>query len=112
MRLIYLAHPYGGDPENITRSAELAEKLTKQYTHTHFINAVGHFAGFAGLKDEKWIMHACLDLLQRCDALWVGPGWETSPGCGQEIAEARKMGMAIVYIVDKRPTQGQEATDD
>ena len=100
MKLIYLAHPYGGKAENAMKSVVLEYKLIEKNASCHIFNAVKYFMTYKGFKSEKQIMAICLDMVTRCDELWVAPGWKDSPGCGKEIEEATKNGIRARYLTE------------
>lgn len=98
MKLIYLAHPYGGKPENICKAVDLGTDLQTEYEDYHIFNAAYYFCKYHGVFNEERIMQMCLDMVGRCDALWLAPGWENSPGCNAELVEAQRAGLAVRYL--------------
>ena len=46
--------------------------------------------------------------LRVCDVLFVTPGWETSGGTKAEIAEARRLGIPVVFAMDEIDQAGRE----
>ena len=102
MKLVYLAHPYGGNVTNVYKSKILANYLNynKIYPGVNIFNAVAYFFEYAQLKTEVEIMAMCIDMLGRCDELWLAPGWEDSPGCKAEIEHATKLGMRVKYLLN------------
>lgn len=102
MKLIYLAHPYGGKMENIARSIDLASKLTLEYPNFHIFNAVKYFSQFKDVFSEDDIAQRYLDMITRCDELWLAPGWETSKGCKAELLEIQRVGKPVRYLKEKR----------
>lgn len=100
MKLIYLAHPYGGSVENGIEAVLLEYRMMSKHHGKHIFNAVRYFSYFAGFLPESEIMRNCLDMVSRCDELWAAPGWENSPGCRAEIEEATKLGIKIRYLTE------------
>lgn len=100
MKLIYLAHPYGGKPENVCKGVDLGAMLQMEYEHLHIFNAVYYFCKYKGVMDEEQIMRMCLDMVGRCEELWVAPGWRDSPGCKAEIEQATRIGIRVKYLVN------------
>ena len=101
--IAYLAHPYGGKPDNITRASALRQKLQQNRPDVTIFSPVEHFSPLQGLVDEPQVMRHCLVILGRCDALWVAPGHDRSLGCALEIAYAHAHEITVVYL---------EAADD
>lgn len=98
MKLVYLAHPYGGENENFHRSCDLTTILTERHPKYHIFNAVRYFVQFKHYLNEGEIMTRCLDTLSRCDQLWLAPGWMESKGCLEEYMEATRLGLPIKYV--------------
>ena len=96
--IAYLAHPYGGNPENISRAAALRQKLQQNRPQVTIFSPVEHFSPLQGLVDEPQVMRHCLTILGRCDALWVAPGHDRSLGCAKEIAYAIAHGVPVVFL--------------
>lgn len=49
------------------------------------------------LRDERYWCEATLEIMRRCDALFVGPGWEDSRGTLAEIREALQIGKPVFF---------------
>lgn len=96
MKMIYLAHPYGGITENVCASTDLERKLDND--NLHVFNAVAYFHRYKYFLTEEKIMERCLDTLCRVDELWMADGWETSKGCRKEHEFAKKLGIKVVYL--------------
>lgn len=106
MKLVYVAHPYGGDPENLARARRWLAWL------------LGHpdFAGCGFVAD--WILtcellvetvdnrsrglEVDLELVRRCDVL-VLVGGRVSPGMEQELLIARAHRKGIIDLTDLGP---------
>lgn len=41
------------------------------------------------------------EILKRCDAVFVVPGWENSEGTKKELKEAQSKGIPIFYTIDE-----------
>ena len=94
----YLAHPYGGKPENVTRAAQLRTRMQQRWPEVTIFSPVEHFSPLQGLVDEPQVMRHCLGILGRCDVLWVAPGHDRSLGCAKEIAYAIAHGIPVVFL--------------
>lgn len=93
IKLIYLAHPYGGKDENIQSAKKIHELLGG-----HIFNPVMYYPMLKELYPESVIMELCLDMLSRCDELVVCEGWENSLGCQMEIEHAKALNKSIRYF--------------
>lgn len=98
MKLIYIAHPFGGDPENVTKvEAIILDFVLKMPDHTFYSPL--HATGFLYTElDYLAGMEHCFEMLSRCDELWLCEGWENSRGCILERAFALGKGIPIKFI--------------
>jgi nucleoside 2-deoxyribosyltransferase len=103
--LIYVAGPYRGDVDgNIAKARAVAAQC--------------YLAGFdvicphmntakmdedTGLPDSFWLQ-TTLNLLRRCDAVVLVPGWEKSQGTLAEIEYAESVGMPVWKSVESIPS--------
>ena len=94
MKAVYIAGPFRGPDsyaihQNICRAEELALRVWQTETMCalcpHLNTA--HFQGAA--PDEVWL-NGDLELLKRCDAVLLVPGWNKSTGTLAEIDFARQ----------------------
>ena len=98
MRMIYIAHPFGGEQEN----ADAVEKIVKGLIHKHPdctfyspLHATGFFYSQLTYLDG---MEHCFEALSRCDELWLCEGWKDSRGCNMEYGFAKAKGIPIKFI--------------
>lgn len=101
MKLVYFGHPFGGLTENICKSIDLATRLTLENSDIHIFNAAHYFYQYENVLCEAEIMKRCLDMVARCDEIWLAPGWKESAGCRAELEQAKKHGMTVVYLEEK-----------
>jgi hypothetical protein len=52
---------------------------------------------FDGIQDYQWWCDAYIQLMRRCDAVFMTPGWEKSNGATAELTEALRLGMPVFY---------------
>ena len=93
-KLCYIATPYRSSDElgieqNLLNGRKAAVQLmiaTDYYPVSPVLNTGGfhHYEGMVQRYDAFWIAGA-LELLNRCDAIYLAPGWENSSGCIDEI---------------------------
>ncbi len=100
MKVIYVAGPFRSDSawgieQNIRRAEESALELWLDgwavicpHTNTRF------FQGAA--PDDVWLK-GCLEILARCDAIYMIKGWANSSGSLSELAMATKLGLKVLY---------------
>ena len=100
MKLIYVAHPYGGKWRNKRKVERIIRQLIQQYPDYTFYSPI-HALGFMyhDIDYDKGMQH-CLEMLKRADELWLCEGWQQSRGCNMEVRFARDNGIPIFEIVD------------
>jgi hypothetical protein len=103
MRICYIAGPFRGRnswevEQNIRRAEDLAFKVAElgamplcPHTNTRFFN---------GTLDDKFWLEGTLELLRRCDAVLLVPGWRSSSGAIAEEAEAMRIGIPVFEKLD------------
>ena len=95
MKLIYLAHPYGGDPANVEKVEQILKRLLHRFPALTFYSPL-HALGFAYSQLIYMDgMEHCFEMLSRCDELWLCAGWQRSRGCNMEYAYAKGKGIPI-----------------
>ena len=98
LRLIYLAHPFGGKQENIEKVQKIITGLIWQMPDHTFYSPL-HATGF--LYDKlNYIdgMEHCFEALSRCDELGLCEGWKDSQGCNMEYGFAKAKGIPVEFI--------------
>lgn len=100
MKVVYLAGPFRastawGVEQNIRSAEERALRVAEMgasplcpHTNTRFFDGT--------LNGEFWLA-ATLELMRRCDAVLVCPGWQNSAGTRGEIEEAARLGIPVFY---------------
>lgn len=98
MRLVYIAGPYRaathwGVEQNIIRAREVSAAvwalgIAAFCPHTN----TAHMSGAA---DEDVFLAGTLEVLRRCDAIVLVPGWSVSTGTKAEVAEAHRLGLPV-----------------
>lgn len=100
-KLIYIAHPFGGEPTNTEACEDLVRMLTANFGESYiFVSPVlnfGHMYEHVGYVNG---LDTCLDLLNICDGLFLATGWEKSRGCMAEYGFAKGREMKIFTIKD------------
>ena len=98
MKVIYVAHPFKGKKKNVRKVEKIIKKLVKQYPDYVFYSPL-HATGFYYfMKSYEAGMRDCIEILSRCDSLWLCPGWENSTGCKIEYEWAVENDMPILEL--------------
>lgn len=97
--IFYVAHKYGGNPENVERAKQITHDLQVNDLENSYICPLLLFShlryGEIGYDAE---MELCLDILQNCDKLIVAS--EISKGVGKEIDFANLVNMEVEFLED------------
>lgn len=96
MKMIYLAHPFGGKSENVEKVKQIAKDIILSVpgvTVYSPLNAIGYLYDDV---DYDTGMEHCLEALKRCDEIWFCEGWENSKGCNIEMSFAKENNIPIV----------------
>lgn len=96
MKKIYLAHPYGGNQENIRKAGELAKALKEAHPDWNLFSPLHNFSWetYDVGRYESQIAD-CITWLKVCDSVYFAEGWEYSLGCMAEMVWALKTGKMI-----------------
>lgn len=99
-KIIYVAGPYRAESEwaliqNIRRAEAKALELWRQ----NWVVICPHknterFSG--ALPDRVWL-EGCLEILRRCDAIYLLKRWQESEGAKAELAEAQRLGLEVIF---------------
>lgn len=98
--LLYLAHKYQGNQDNMERVKKIAHNLQIENPAHCVVCPLLNFSclgyGEIGYEQE---MEICLDLLSACDVLIVAS--DVSYGVQKEIDFARMVGMEVIDLAEK-----------
>lgn len=101
MKVIYIAGPYRSKRGEyyVRQNIRAAEELAIFVWRNGGVALCPHknTAGFGGAcagGDEVWL-DGDLELIKRCDAMYLVPGWENSSGTLAEIQFAHTLGMPV-----------------
>ena len=105
MKLVYLASPYRSKDEwglhqNIHHAHKAARQIW-QISSLVCISPCSNTAFFGGddIPDSVWL-EGDIEILRRCDALFLNEGWENSSGCIDEKTFAEKIGLPVFTTLD------------
>ena len=98
MKLIYIAHPFGGLKENVDRVEKIIKGLLHKHPDCTFyspLHATGFFYNELSYLDG---MEHCFEALSRCDELWLCGNWRDSRGCNMEYGFAKGKGISVKFV--------------
>jgi hypothetical protein len=99
MTVAYVAGPYRNSPEGVERAIRFAKTL--------WANGIATICPHANsLQFEEEIpfddtfLDGYLEILKRCDEVYVLPGWEKSAGTLGELKLARELGLKVWWVTE------------
>lgn len=103
MKLVYIAGPFSGATpwdieQNIRRAEVVGLKVAKAGAMPVIPHANTRF--FHGQCTPEFWYEGTLELLKRCDALVLLPGWASSRGSRNERDHAEALGLPIFEVAD------------
>ncbi len=98
-KMIYLAHPYGGNEDNRRDAAMIAGGIEAETDYAIF-NPLAEFEQYAGEVTERNILYRCKGALSACQIVVFCPGWERSRGCRYERMIAKRYGIPRIYLTE------------
>lgn len=107
MKVVYIAGKYRGPTpwdveQNIRAAEEVAARVAAMGLMPQVVHPMTRFIGGSNSDEQFWV-DGTLEIMRRCDAVVLVPGWDKSTGTRGEIAEARALGI---------PVFGLESGDD
>ncbi|WP_373047208.1 DUF4406 domain-containing protein [Vulgatibacter sp.] len=103
MILVYVAGPYRAptrwDVERNIRTAEERGLELARHGAGRIVPVIPHtmYRHFDGCLDDAFFLEGTKELLRRCDALALLPGWELSTGTRGELEEAEQLRLPIFW---------------
>lgn len=98
--ICYVAGPYrAAQPYMIVENIRLAKAFGDQLIRRGIMPLVPHknTEHCEGLGDAQFFIEGTKELLRRCDAIFVVPGFQNSVGTLGEIEEAKKLEIPIFF---------------
>ena len=100
MQLVYVCSPYSGD---VKRNKEYARMIAKSVIEGGCVPIVPHLYITEILNDDvpeerSQGMKICMDLVEKCDMVFVGQRYGITDGMKQEIAKAKLCNKLIMYM--------------
>ena len=102
-KIVYISHPYGGNPENIAEVQRLIGNLPKKGVFAFSIFSPLHNFAFSkynnSTKIDYWVdILRCLKFLDERTCLAVCGNWQGSLGCCVEVLYAMKNDIQVIQI--------------
>jgi hypothetical protein len=99
-KFIYLAGKYTEKAPYLTqRNIDLARRYAQEIALLGALPITPHLllAHFEGIQDYSWSSDVTMQLMRRCDAVYMLPKYEQSNGAMAELTEAIRLEMPVFY---------------
>lgn len=94
--VLYVAHPFGGDLDNVSRAEIHLSRLQKLLPRHTLVSPIHNWSYLDYERTNQVVaISDCVSLLLRCDALLLTGRWETSAGCRAEYIAAKVISLPI-----------------
>ena len=107
MKVVYIAGPYRGRSRaEVELNIQVARKVGVMAARAGWSPLIphantGHLDEVAPDLSEEFWLEATLELMRRCDAVLLCPGWQVSTGTRAEIREAKALGLPVYESLDQ-----------
>ena len=108
--LVYVAGPYrAASRDAIARNIAAARQLGIAAAALGWFPVIPHAntahmeLDLPGLGDDFWLA-GTLEMMERCDAVVLIPGWQNSAGTRGEIIRAEELGIPVFRTLDALPS--------
>ena len=91
-KMIYISHRYEGSGYRAVRVEKIMSKLVNRYPNYTFVSPIHALAFMYGNTDYSVGLNKCLDILDKCDEMWVFDDYMNSKGCCEEINYCKAVG--------------------
>jgi nucleoside 2-deoxyribosyltransferase len=98
LKVIYIAGKYRGpNPWAVEQNIRAAEEVAARVWAMGMVALCPHANSrhMEGVASDEHFLAGTLELLRRCDAVVVCPGWRDSRGTMAEVAEAHRLGIPV-----------------
>ena len=99
MKTVYVSHPFSGNPwENRAEARDVCVRLKKEHPDWCIVNPLDAFQwlDFVKISYER-ALEMCIEILGRCDAIYMCRFWDDSKGCRAEYRAAKNKEMEVIY---------------
>lgn len=104
MRVFYVAGRYRADTEReVLNNIRAAEAVAIEVWKAGYVALCPHLNSrlMSGLCDDKVFLEGAIELMKRCDAVVLVPGWEKSKGTLAEVEIAQQLNIPIYLRYDR-----------
>ena len=101
MKVVYIAGKYRGKtPWEVEQNIRAAEDVGAKVIAAGHMPLIPHAntRHMEGLADDAFFLAGTMELLRRCDAVVLVPGWSTSVGAKAEVVEAQRLDLPVFGI--------------
>lgn len=102
MKVVYIAGPFRAKTGwLIEQNVRRAEELGLAVSRLGVAPLIPHCntRNFQGEGEDSYWLEATMELLRRCDAMILVPGWEKSSGTRAEVNEAARIGIPVFHTL-------------
>lgn len=107
MKLVYVAGPFRGKTEwSRQQNVRAAETAGLEICRLGAMAVIPHknTEHFDGELPDEFFLNGTMALLERCDAIYLLPTWQSSAGARAELKQAKFLGTPQFYDLDSLKT--------
>lgn len=100
MKVVYIAGPFRGrNAWAVHRNVEAAKAWILPIAELGLVPLSPHclYSDFDGTMTDRFWLDATMDLLRKCDGIFMMPSWRKSTGAKAELAEASRRGLPAFF---------------
>lgn len=98
MKLIYVAHAWGGDEKQKEDAERIIKNLFMEDMDNCYVSPIHGILAPYDSVDYTDGLALAMTLMRKCDGVLVCPGWTDSVGVRGEIAMAKSLGIPVRFI--------------
>ena len=110
MKVIYIAGAYRGETESeVQENIDCAKRAAIKLWKKGWAVICPHMntAHMGGIMPEDTFIEAGIEMVKRCDAIFMLEGWTNSAGASKEWKAAVNHGIRVIYQVEECPVCGK-----
>lgn len=109
--MLYVAAPYRAKTtaelqQNVAVARHIGKLAARKgwFPVMPTVNTAMFDRDFPDLDDDEFWLEGTAELMRRCDAVVMSPGWSQSAGARAELLEAQRRGIPVFMSVDDMPS--------